>query len=98
RRITVTSVDVSLVLTLGPKFHFLGGRKGKSGRADNLRHDGAVDAAAVGFAAVNGLGLGTELCELAGFHGEERAPSARTKAAAKLAVPRQCGRAVVSQK
>src|SRR5207244_3766094 len=50
-------------------------------------HDGAVDAAAVGFAAVNGLGLGTELCELAGFHGEECAPSGRTKTAAKLAGP-----------
>ena len=79
--IAVTRVDVSLVLALGPKFHFLSRRKGKSGRADNLRHDGAVDAAAIGLAAVNGLRLRAELCGLAGFHlksvhlgGEQKQP------------------------
>ena len=85
RGIAVTGVNVSFVFALGPQLHFFGGRKGKSGRADNLGHNGTVDAPAVGFTAVNGLGLRSEFCGLAGFHVEECAPWGQTKTASKLA-------------
>src|SRR5260370_39535819 len=85
RGIAVASVNVGFVFALGPQLHFFGGRKCKSGGADNLRHNGAVDAAAVGFTAVNGLGLWAGPWELAGFHGGECAPWARTRTASQLA-------------
>ncbi len=86
RGIAVARVNVGFVFALGPQLHFFGGGESESGRADDFGDDGAVDPATVGFTAMNGLGLRSEFCGLAGFHGEEFAPCGRTRIASKLAL------------
>src|SRR4029077_2301414 len=92
RRVAVTSVDVGLVFSLGPQLHFFRGRKGKSGRADNFGDDGAVDAVAAGFAAVNGLRLRAELGGLAGFHGKSLHLAGKQEQPPNWQGPRPIGR------
>src|SRR5260370_5464334 len=83
--IAVTRVNVGLVFALGPQLHFFRGRKRKSRRADNFGNNGAVNAAAVRFSAVNGLRLRPELVLGFAFHWGEWSPLAPAKTSSKLA-------------
>ena len=60
RGITVARVDVGFVFPFGPELHFFRRRKSERRRTNNLGDNGAVDAAAIGFTAVDGLGLRAE--------------------------------------